>query len=123
MRPTGVECSGLQPLFAVPACRDVLRPSANSEDRARRASPEYSGSELPHSTRFEARQTIAQSRHCAPTGGAGIERAQPKSEAMPAPTPKRLPSPLPELCDARWRTPSSSEGTPIALPSRLVPMP
>ncbi len=49
---------------------------------------------------------------------------QPKSEAMPEPRPKRLPRPaVDEPVDARWRTLSNSEGTPIALPSRLVSTP
>jgi len=39
------------------------------------------------------------------------------------PTPNMLPSPLDELPDARWRTPSSSEGTPMALPSKFVSIP
>src|ERR1700692_1744164 len=42
---------------------------------------------------------------------------------MLEPMPKRPPSPLDELPEARWRTPSSSDGTPIALPSRFVSMP
>jgi len=45
-----VECGGLPPLFAARACPGVLHAFSDAEDRARRASPEYSGSKLPHST-------------------------------------------------------------------------
>jgi hypothetical protein len=45
-----VECGGLPPLFAARACPGVLHAFVDASDRARRASPEYSGSKLPHST-------------------------------------------------------------------------
>jgi hypothetical protein len=45
-----VEGDGSPPLFAARACPGVLRAFSDAEDRARLASPEYSGSKLPHST-------------------------------------------------------------------------
>jgi hypothetical protein len=59
-----------------------------------------------------------------PRTGRSAGATYPKSEAIPEPAPKRLPSPLvEEPVEARWRTLRSSEGTPIALPSRLVSTP
>ena len=45
-----VECGGLPPLSAARACPGVLLAFGYASDRARQASPENSGSKLPHST-------------------------------------------------------------------------
>jgi len=52
------------------------------------------------------------------------ELRYPNSEAMLEPTPKRLlRPPVEEPSDARWRTPSNCDGTPMAWPRRFVSMP
>jgi hypothetical protein len=56
---------------------------------------------------------------------ARLERfAYPNSEATLLPSPSIPPRPaVDDPVEARWRTPSNSDGTPIALPKRLVSTP
>src|SRR5277367_4917976 len=61
--------------------------------------------------------------NCSGVAGGGAND-HPNNDAMLLPSPSMLPRPaVDDPVNARWRTPSNSEGTPIALPKRLVSTP
>jgi hypothetical protein len=96
-------------------------PSATKTHLLRQALPKK---QIPCCHSVPGKAPFTTLRECFSRYAADEANAHPNSEATLLPSPSIPPSPaVDDPAEARWRTPSKSDGTPIPLPRRFVSTP